>query len=384
MNPISRTTGRLLAALATLALLQTGCSLRSPAEVADNLERAASDLDEALRPAGIDAATLARCSPIEAGAIGEYVGCLAIEQAAQCRLAGQPVDQCDFSVLLAEPGVSSCAPPSGISAQCAQALAPRSERAGEPLDCRAAQAGMAVASAAYDADPYQSLDPATWTVLGTYASGSTFGFTARRDEGGVRACFVGFRGTDDADDVLLDIGAVTHTPCGELPGRCADGFLRAFEQARASGIFHATLEQVAAGGCDTLTVAGHSLGGAIADIFAAHLHQRDPQTYTRGFLSVETFGQPRVFDGFDGRLAERLHREIAKTRWVRWGDPVPALPLIDFVHTGTPRLMHHAFDWGTRSVRWTFRTAARNTSGEGFFPLHHLRAAYRDAASACR
>lgn len=382
--PRTLTLATTLAALA-LATLQAGCSLRQAADTARDLGGAADDLAEALTPAGLDVADLGACGADEIGLIAAYVGCATAERARQCGTAGVAPADCAFDVLISEPNVTGCAPPTQISAACAAAVRLDPEPAdAEPLDCRAGQQAVAASAAAYADDPYNWLDPAEWSVLGTYAAGSTFGYTARHTADGARTCYVAFRGTDDVDDLLHDLRSVTHTPCGALSGRCGDGFLAAYDEAVASGIFAATLDLVDRGECDALTVVGHSLGGALADIFAAHLEQRDPQTFARGFLAVHTFGQPRVFDGFDGRLADGLHDRVAKTRWVRWGDPVPATPLIDFVHTGTARLASDGFDWASRSTGWTFRAAARNTSGEGFWPLHHRVDAYREAMAACR
>lgn len=358
-----RSTVRPALALA-LALFVTGCRV-------DELPLPDDPFDEAVEA----------CSAADLEQVDGYFACLRVDRDARCVAAGVEPEGCDFPLAVSEPAAAGCVPPSEIDPACGAAFAP--PVVGEaPLDCEAARRAIAAARAVYDDDPLARLDPAAWAVLGTYHSGNTVGFVGQYVEGGARACYVAFRGSDDVDDLLQSARSVVHAPCGALPGRCGDGFVEAYGQAVASGLVDAVVARVEGGGCDTLTVTGHSLGGAIADLMAAHLYQRDPVRYGRGFLDVQTFGAPRVYEA-GGALAERLHAELDKTRWIRWGDPVPAVPLIDFGHVGTARLINNAFDWRARSTRWSFDVVDPDSSGAGLWPSNHQNSAYVEGLDRC-
>lgn len=354
-----------------LALLSTGCR-------GDALDLLPGPLDPGDPADSVDRGEA--CSDDDLDRVEAFLACLEDDRDARCVAAG--VAPCDFPLALSEPEAAGCLPPVDIEAACGAALAPAGA-VDAPLECAGARRAADAARAIYADDPLERLDRAEWALLGVYESAGTVGFIGRAATDAGRACYVAFRGTDDVDDLLQNARSVVHTPCGALPGRCGDGFAAGYAQAVEAGLFDAVVELVDDGGCDTLTVTGHSLGGALADVFAAHLHQHDAARYGRGFLNVQTFGAPRVFEA-GGALAEMLHAELDKTRWIRWGDPVPAVPLVDFGHVGTARLINNAFDWRDRSTRWTFDVVDRDSSGEGLWPSNHQNSAYVEGLGHCR
>ena len=353
----------LLAALITSA----GCGLVDP-------------LDAVGPPVGdVDIEGLLQCSPDDRQRVRDYLQCLERGRDALC--AAEDAAACDVPLAQIEPAAVGCQPPTDIAEICAASVAPEGHLAGGPLDCGAAQRAVDAAVASYDDDPSSRLDPARWTVRGTYATGNTFGLIAQHGPAVGGACYVAFRGTDDEHDVRDDVRALEMSPCGQLDGRCGDGFLAGFDRAVASGIFRATLDLVESGACGSLTITGHSLGGAIADIFAAHLMRRAPDTFTAPFFDVQTFGQPRVFGP---RLSEAMQATMPKTRWMRWGDPVPGLLAFDTVHHGTARLIRQGFDWRSRMLDWTFSVVQRDTVDAGLAPHNHGSAMYQSGLALCR
>jgi len=76
-----------------------------------------------------------------------------------------------------------------------------------------------------------------------------------------------------------------------------------------------------------LYITGHSLGGALAVLCAAHLAYVDPVLYNQTALQVAgvfTFGEPRV-----GNLAfHNFYSQGAQVSWrlTHWKDPVPHMP----------------------------------------------------------
>jgi pimeloyl-ACP methyl ester carboxylesterase len=81
---------------------------------------------------------------------------------------------------------------------------------------------------------------------------------------------------------------------------------------------------------DHLIISGHSLGGAVATIIAAHLQDHLP------CIDLVTFGSPRPGGR---RFRERLR--VPHHRYVHGDDLVPHLPspLMGFRHTSPPQLL---------------------------------------------
>lgn len=145
---------------------------------------------------------------------------------------------------------------------------------------------------------------------------------------GVRdgAIFVAFRGTESARDVLVDVAAVT----AEGPfGHAHLGFLTAATLlwSEVGRYVHAKLRESPA---RPVFITGHSLGGAVANLFAAMALQD-----RFGVAGLYTFGAPGVGDaefalGLDARLPGRHHRVVNDR------DCVPLL---------TPHLSHAGAFW---------------------------------------
>ncbi len=354
-----------------VALLSTGCGLVDPLEIVDEVVGG---------PGGPDLEALLQCTPDDQQRVRAYLDCLERGRQALCAAEGLADDVCPLRRDEVEPQAVGCAPPTDIAVACAERVAPDGGLVAGPLDCAAANRAVAAAHASYEDDPTARLD-AAWTVRATFAAGNSFGFIAHHGPVEDGACYVAFRGTDDVDDVGHDLRAVGMAPCGQLDGLCAEGFLASYGQAVASGIERATRALVDSGACTSLTVVGHSLGGAIADIFAAHLMRDDPATYAAPFLDVQTFGQPRVFEP---RLADALHGAMPKTRWMRWSDPVVGLVPVQAMHHGTARMIREDFDWRSRALGWSFAVVGRDAGDGGVVAPHHFAANYRGALAFCR
>ena len=128
-----------------------------------------------------------------------------------------------------------------------------------------------------------------------------------------------FRGTESRSDVLADLDVRrVHLPRGV---RVHSGFYGQFESL--IGRIEADLTARAAG---RIVVCGHSLGGAVATIAAAHLAAAlmDVRCYT--------FGCPRV----GNRRFARWFESLVPDHWRvnNDEDPVPMIPMsLRFVHT---------------------------------------------------
>lgn len=147
-----------------------------------------------------------------------------------------------------------------------------------------------------------------------------------------------FRGTADKADWYTDL-QVEMLPFGV--GHAHRGFL---ERANADmGFWLSALNKVrnrAPHACRIICT-GHSLGGALATLFAAYLQPLCAN------VSAVTFGSPRVFDA---SAANDFNLAIAHDRYVAVRDPVPRVPWIgielpprDYVHCGTERPLPVAF-----------------------------------------
>jgi triacylglycerol lipase len=151
------------------------------------------------------------------------------------------------------------------------------------------------------------------------------------------AVIVVFRGTRLQVRTLLDVAEVVlinqndlWTDSRFLPavhqagGRVHSGFLKAF--AEISDRLDAVVRARQPG--QQLWLAGHSLGGALATLAAAHIGRDAVQ-------GLYTYGCPRVGDAaFASVLPERSHY-----RFVHRGDWVATVPpeFLGYVHAGTPQ-----------------------------------------------
>jgi len=144
---------------------------------------------------------------------------------------------------------------------------------------------------------------------------------------------VNFCGTKNLKDALTDVKIKRMPIAG---GSAHVGFVQAILEAFPKlEAYLATLSTL-----KPLIITGHSLGGALAALFA-YLWELRNRKYKPGALVpqsiafVYTFGKPRVF----GRLAQFSYNAALRSRTFRvvnCGDPVPLLPglLIGYLHEG--------------------------------------------------
>lgn len=148
--------------------------------------------------------------------------------------------------------------------------------------------------------------------------------------GHLRFVQVAFRGTDEVRDWIDNINALTiPTPLGGQHR----GFVSALDK-----IYHAVSQEVGAVRHEAaeplpLYLTGHSLGGALATLYAARMMEEDYP-----FYSLYTFGSPRVGD----REFARTFNVEAKDRTFRFcnnNDIVTRAPsrLMGYSHVGSLR-----------------------------------------------
>lgn len=155
--------------------------------------------------------------------------------------------------------------------------------------------------------------------------GPIFGFIAK----GPGAVFVSFRGTETPEEWLCDFEAVP-TACEIGSGTVHAGFQTVYEVVRDSA--SAGLQAALSPG-DQLLVTGHSLGAALAVLFA------DDAFSVTQKMQVCTFAGPRI--GLNNFVATYNKNVPDTTRVVnRWdivpNVPVPAPPLCLYQHVQTP------------------------------------------------
>ena len=137
-----------------------------------------------------------------------------------------------------------------------------------------------------------------------------------------------FRGTEITclEDVKTDLRV--RKVVGALGGKVHRGFLRAVEEVE--GALTEALVPFDNDEADMrLWITGHSLGGALAHLYACLL----PLGLRRRLRGVYTFGAPRVGNWLHARRFREAVGELEQ-RVVRSGDPVSILPplVIGYVH----------------------------------------------------
>lgn len=167
-----------------------------------------------------------------------------------------------------------------------------------------------------------------------------------------------FRGTDSLLEAIEDV-RFAHADIGWLAGRCRacraeKGFYALYQSLRLTDRRRRPLEAVLATAAPTVRIAGHSLGGALATLFAAELAVQAP--FARPAAAVYTFGSPRTGDK---AFAAAYDASVPTSyRVVNPHDLVPSLPveLAGYAHVdqlvslpvpaGTPHglLVSHSID----------------------------------------
>ena len=385
--------------LGTYGALLLASALASGCDDVSVLERASEDTPrETLEQlTELNAEGFDSCTDEELERVADFVLCLEAERSAACEEAGSAACEGDLFSLPAPADV--CPPPAELDAACAEAIAPAQPqwRADEPLDCGSAQFLVDAARLAYFDDPglpsYHDYQPpmvdtvfgpmklpvTAWTLYDTYSANHSFGYISVLGDN-TGACVVGFRGTDDFEDVIDDLTSVVLSSCGDVDGKCGHGFYNAYQDIEDSGLVDDLIKLVNNGVCEEVQLTGHSLGGALADILSAHLYEYDPDTFNKDFMRVETFGQPRVFNS---PAASKYHDAVRKTRWMRWGDTVTGLPEISFFHSGTGRLIDKTWSWNSLSYEWSFHTTSQDAAALGVWPSNHLSNIYETGLDHC-
>ncbi len=150
-----------------------------------------------------------------------------------------------------------------------------------------------------------------------------FGYLAQHPD----FIFMVFRGTDDLYDVVRDLQFAKKTFLGNNRWKVFQGARDSFYDLWERKNMNTALRKMHNRG-QPLWISGHSLGGAIATVAAAHLMlSKQTEIDPRLIRGLVTFGQFRVFNR---RLAETFDkRDGFKGRFFRYTndkDPVVSLP----------------------------------------------------------
>lgn len=174
-----------------------------------------------------------------------------------------------------------------------------------------------------------------------------------------RVVILGYRGTEPSNlgNWLgnADVGSASMAAGGERL-RVPEGFHRNMRATRWAVLqeLGAALEgrslldpaAVVDHPMEALYVTGHSLGGAMAVLFALSIETPECRAIAEKLRAVYTFGQPlttgRALPAAARELGRRLHRHVLP------GDPVPALPPASWCH-----LAHFGREWRFTDGGWS-------------------------------
>jgi hypothetical protein len=183
--------------------------------------------------------------------------------------------------------------------------------------------------------------PASYTILADLWADSRgtegpapFGFVAKRQSGAATNLYISFRGTQTLDDWLSNV-TFPQVPFG-VPewGQTEHGFTEILRKDFASAGPSKTLAgQIAEGlvltgaAIGRILVTGHSLGGALASLAAAHIASTSEASSNK--LVLYTFASPRVGDDtfatkLDAALAPQRSYRIANSEDIVTTVPLPA------------------------------------------------------------
>lgn len=203
-----------------------------------------------------------------------------------------------------------------------------------------------------------------WRVHGrVFRAGTTEGLLAM----GPRSAVLAFRGTQGLADWMSNL-QIPPANSAAFGAAIHSGFLDAY-----ASVAHLVARAVEEAGGRTLWFTGHSLGGAVAVVAAAHHRARRP-------AGVVTFGQPRMLsDGAAGFM--RATFGSSYVRVVNADDIVARIPVI-YRHTG--RLLHFNFA-GALEAENGFESAVEEAASDGPPPVSpEEEAAIEEAAEAAR
>lgn len=138
-----------------------------------------------------------------------------------------------------------------------------------------------------------------------------------------------FPGTDSAADAMTD---AIFELVGFLSGHCHRAFLQA-AQSTFSTVGGKVKELLMQKPSSKVIIVGHSLGGALAMLYAALFKQENANFPIEKLI---TFGQPRCGNGQFAKAFEQMN--ISYLRFINDGDPVPDAPppwgKSDWTHAG--------------------------------------------------
>lgn len=166
---------------------------------------------------------------------------------------------------------------------------------------------------------------------------------------------IAFRGTekDEKADIASDLSFFRQgSDVTGVPGQVHGGFFSAEQEVEARLMARVALLPANT----TIYITGHSLGAALATVFAARL----VAAKTPHRLALYTFGSPRVGDHqFATELSSSFQRSgFPAVRFHRSFDPVASLPpaIVGFEHVGTPvRLTSDAWEFDNDDSPFTTR-----------------------------
>ena len=141
-----------------------------------------------------------------------------------------------------------------------------------------------------------------------------------------RSLVIAFRGTSSWKDALIDVNA-EWIDCGNGIKQHS-GF---YSQCVSIGGKICSDIQPLLSGMDTIYIVGHSLGGALAQMFAFNFNNNLDRRLN---LVVRAFEAPRWGNGGVKRKYEAM--ALDAMRYNNWGDPVPHMPTIfmGYIHAG--------------------------------------------------
>jgi len=159
------------------------------------------------------------------------------------------------------------------------------------------------------------------------AASGAYGFSMLKD----RTLYFVFRGTNDAQDALVDIDLI-RVPFFEGQKqshiKVHGGFKKQFDALKEPILKTLTkyMKQV-----ETVQFVGHSLGGALATLFAGHV-ARFHRGYVDGFqreikVVCHTFGSPRVGNKHFARWFQENVKASDCARIMNREDPVAQMPI---------------------------------------------------------
>jgi predicted lipase len=154
-----------------------------------------------------------------------------------------------------------------------------------------------------------------------------YGFSMVKD----KTLYFVFRGTNDAQDAMVDLNLI-RVPYFEGLKQCNikvhGGFMKQFDALKEAVI--KTVDKNAKN-IDTIQFVGHSLGGALATLFAGHV-SRFYRGYLDGFqrevkIVCHTFGSPRVGNKHYAKWFQENVPSSNCARIMNLRDPVAQMPI---------------------------------------------------------